>query len=111
MQRAVVAGFAACLGAYAVLAASPEVESAIKAFMAVGADPAKLNAFCTMTKALDSMDETDDDATDVKVAELTKQLGPEFAAAWKTADSVEEETEDGQALNAALDEVAAKCPQ
>ena len=48
---------------------------------------------------------------DAKVAELIKQLGPEFEAAWKTTDNVEEESEDGQALNAALDEAIGKCPQ
>jgi hypothetical protein len=110
MKRAVVAGCAACLCAFAVLAASPEVESAIKAFKAVGADPAKLNAFCSMTKMLDGLDD-DDEASEAKFAEHVKQLGPEFEAAWKTADNVEEDSEDGQALNAALDEAIGKCPQ
>jgi hypothetical protein len=110
MKRAVVAGCAACLCAYAVLAASPEVESAIKTFKAVAADPAKLSAFCAMTKTLDGLGD-DDDAAEAKVTEFIKQLGPEFDAAWKTADNVEEESEDGQALNAALDEAIAKCPQ
>jgi hypothetical protein len=111
MQRAVVAGLAACLGAYAVLAASPQVESAIKAFKAVGADPDKLNSFCTMTKTLDSADEKDDEAADTKVADLLKQLGSDFEAAWKTAQDVEEDSEDGKALNGAIDEVIGKCPQ
>ncbi len=85
MKRAIVACCAACLGAYAVLAASPEVESAIKAFKAVAADPAKLSAFCTMTRTLDGHRRQDDeDVADAKVAELIKQLGPEFEAAWKT---------------------------
>ncbi len=111
MKRAIVASCAACLCAYAVLAASPEVVSAIKAFKAVGADPAKLSAFCTMTKTLDGLGDNDDEVADAKVAELIKQLGPEFEVAWKTMDNVEEESEDGQALNAALDEAIGKCPQ
>jgi hypothetical protein len=111
MKRALVAGFAACVGAYAVLAASPEVESAIKAFKAVGADAGKLSAFCAMTKAMDSMGEKEDPAADAKIGEYMKQLGPNFEAAWKTADTVEESTEDGKALGEAIDEIAGKCPQ
>jgi hypothetical protein len=104
-------GCAACLCAYAVLAASPQVESAIKAFKAVSADKAKLDTFCSMLKLLDAAEEKDDDESDAKVADLIKQLGPEFEAAWRTADDVEEESEDGKALNAAIDEAMAKCPQ
>jgi len=109
MKRLVVAGCAACLCAYAVLAASPEVESAIKAFKAVSGDPAKVQAFCMMTKTLDGLGDNDDEAAEAKVDELMKQLGPEFEAAWKTAENVEEDSEDGKALNAALDETVSKC--
>jgi hypothetical protein len=88
------------------------VESAIKAFKAVSVDAAKLKTFCTMTKLLEGLGDSDDDeAADAKVSELIKELGPEFEAAWKTADNVEEESEDGQALNAALDEAIGKCPK
>ncbi len=111
MKRAFVASCAACLCAYAVLAASPQVELAIKTFKALGADAAKLGSFCTMIKSLDAADEKDDDESDAKVIGLIKQLGPEFEAAWRIADDVEEESEDGKALNAAIDEVMAKCPQ
>jgi hypothetical protein len=111
MKRALAAGFAACLGAYAVLAASPEVESAIKTFKDVGADAGKLSTFCTMTKTMDSMGEKEDAAAEAKITEYMKQLGPGFEAAWKTADTVEEASDDGKALGAAIDEVAGKCPQ
>src|SRR5215470_7483790 len=111
MMRAVVAGCAACLCAYAVLAAGPEVEAAIKAFKAVSVDPAKLKTFCTMTKTLDGLGDSEDEAEEAKVTELIKELGPEFEAAWKTADNVEEDSEDGKALNAALDEAVGKCPK
>ena len=111
MKRVVVAGFAACLCTYAALAATPEVEQAIKTFKAIGADTNQLTAFCTMTKAMDSMGEKEDAAAEAKIDGLMKQLGPAFQTAWKTADTVEEASEDGQALGAALDEVAGKCPQ
>ena len=39
MKRIVLAGVVACLGAYGVLAASPKIESAVKTFKAVAADP------------------------------------------------------------------------
>jgi hypothetical protein len=111
MKRAVIACCTLGLCAYAVLAASPQVEQAIKTFRTLGADSAKLDTFCTMIKALDAADEKEDDAEDAKVTALVKQLGPDFEAAWRTADDVEEDSEDGKALNAAIDEVMAKCPQ
>src|SRR5262249_41968427 len=92
MKRAIVAG-AACLCAFAVLAASPEVESAIKTIKAVAGDHGKLSAFCTMTKTLDALGDDDDEANEAKVTSLIKQLGPDFEAAWKTVDSVEEESD------------------
>src|SRR5262245_40253222 len=111
MKRTIAIVIAACAGAYAVLAASPEVESAIKAFKAIGADTSKLNTFCTMTKLMDGVGEKEDKEAESKIAGYMKQLGPDFEAAWKTADTIEEASDDGKALNAAIDDVAGKCPQ
>lgn len=111
MKRALVASCALGLCAYAVLAASPQVESAVKTFKAIAADAAKLNAFCTMIKTMDAADEKDEAAAEAKVAGFVKELGPDFQAAWQTADDVEEDSEDGKALSAAIDEVTGKCPQ
>ncbi len=38
-----------------------------------------------------------------------KQLGPDFETAWNAGDSVDENSPDGEKLNAALDELANKC--
>lgn len=109
MNRPVLAGFALCLSAVAVMAASPQVDSAIKTFKAVGADSGKMSTFCAMTKTMDSMGEKEDAAAEAKVTGYMKQLGPAFEAAWKTADEVDDTTDDGKALGAALDEIAGKC--
>jgi hypothetical protein len=111
MKRTVLAGFTACLGAFAVVAASPEVDTAVKTFKGVAADPGKTGIFCAMTKTMDSMGEKDDPVADAKIADYMKQLGPTFEAAWKAADTIDESSPDGQALNGALDDLASKCPQ
>jgi hypothetical protein len=99
-----------CLGAYSVLAASPKIEAAIKTFRGVAADPAKLKIFCTMNAALDKAAEKKDKAEAAKVPPLMKQLGPEFETAWNAGEDVDDETPDGKAFVAGLDELADKCP-
>jgi hypothetical protein len=110
MNRFILAGVVACLGAYGVQAASPKVESALKTFKAVGSDPAKVKTFCEMVQAMDAAGEKEDDAAEAKITGLMKQLGPDFEAAWNTGDGLDDSTEDGKAFNAAMDDLAAKCP-
>ena len=39
------------------------------------------------------------------------EQSPDFDAAWNAADDLDDNTEDGKAYNAAMDDVAGKCPQ
>lgn len=110
MQRALIAGLVVCLGACSVLAASPAVEAAIKTFKAVAADPARLKTFCAMSKLMDEVGDKDDQAAEAKIAALMKQVGPDFEKAWDLADTVDDNSDDGKAYLAALDELADKCP-
>jgi hypothetical protein len=110
MNRFILAGVVACLGAYGVLAASPKVESALKTFKAVGSDPAKVTTFCEMVQAMDAAGEKEDAAAEAKITGLMKQLGPDFEVAWNTGDGLDDSTEDGKAFNAAMDDLAEKCP-
>jgi hypothetical protein len=111
MKRIVLAGVVACLGSYGALAASPKIESAVKTFKAVAADPGKLKTFCEMTRTMDSIGDKEDAAAEAKIDGLMKQLGPDFDAAWNAADDLDDNSEDGKAYNTAMDDLAGKCPQ
>jgi hypothetical protein len=111
MKRIVLAGVIACLGSYGALAASPKIESAVKTFKAVAADPGRLKTFCEMTRAMDAIGDKEDAAAEAKIDGLMKQLGPDFDAAWNAADDLDDNSEDGKAYGAAMDDLAGKCPQ
>src|SRR5262245_62864299 len=59
-MRALTAGLALCLVAAPALAASPKVESAIRVYKAVAANPQKLRTFCEMSKAIEKMGDKED---------------------------------------------------
>jgi hypothetical protein len=115
MKRVVVAGVAAgvvaCLGAYGALAASPKIESAVKTFKGIAGDPGKTKTFCEMVKTMDASGEKEDPAAEAKITGLMKQLGPDFESAWNASDGLDDNSEDGKAYNAAMDDLAEKCPQ
>jgi len=92
-----------------VLAASPKIESAIKTFKAVAADSNKLKTFCAMTKVMDAAGEKEDPKLDAQIEGYMKQLGPEFTTAWGAAEGVDENSADGKAYNAAVDDLSGKC--
>jgi hypothetical protein len=110
-MRALIAATALCLIAAPALAADPKVEAAIKAFKAVGADAEKLKTYCEMSKLMEQMGEKEDKALEAKIDSELEKLGADFATAWETAGTVDENSADGKALSAALDEVSGKCPQ
>jgi hypothetical protein len=109
MKRFVFAGLVACLGVASALAADPKIVAAIKTFQAIAADPAKVKTFCEMIQVMDAAGDKEDPAAEAKIAELMKQLGPDFEAAWNTADEVDEDTPDGKDYNSAMDSLADKC--
>jgi protoporphyrinogen oxidase len=109
MKRALVSGFALCLALSPAYAASPKIDHAVSVFKAVSADSGKLKTFCAMTKVMDAAGDKEDAATDQKIADLMKQLGPDFETAWNAGEGVDENSADGKALNAALDDLMNKC--
>jgi hypothetical protein len=109
MKRAVLAGAAVCLGAYGALALSPKVESAVKTFKGISADPGRTKTFCEMIQIMDAAAEKEDAAAEGKISDLMKKLGPAFEAAWNAIDDIDENSEDAKAYNAAVDELAEKC--
>jgi len=109
MKRVVIVGVALCLAAAPALAASPKIEAAIKVFKAVATDQAKLKIYCDMSKAMESIGDKPNPAIEKQIEGYMKQLGPDFQTAWAAGDDIDENSPDGQALGAALDELSSKC--
>jgi hypothetical protein len=109
MLRVLAACVAVCLAASPVLAASPKVESAIKVFKAVAADAGKLKTFCAMNKVMESAGEKEDPKLDAQIEGYMKQLGADFTTAWGAAEGLDENSADGKAYNAAVDDLSGKC--
>ena len=109
MSRALAACIAVCLAASPVLAASPKDESAIKVFKTVATDANKLKTYCAMTKAMDAAADKEDPKLDAQIEGYMKQLGPDFSTAWNAAEGLDENSADGKAYNAAVDDLAGKC--
>jgi hypothetical protein len=111
------AAAAVALGTSAVLAASPQVDAAIKVIQAAGADAAKMEAFCDLIDLLDDAeDKASPAAADKQDPDLEKredifltQLGSNFEAAWDVGGDLDEKSADGKAYNAAVDALAEKC--
>jgi hypothetical protein len=110
-MRALIAGLALCLVSAPALAASPKIEAAIKVYKAVGANPAKLRTYCEMSKIIERLGDKDDAAAEAQIDRLMDQLGADFQTAWEAGDGVDENSADGRALYAALDELDDKCPR
>ena len=111
MKRLVIAAFVAALTAQGASAASPKVEAAITTFKQVAADPGKVKVFCDMVQAMDAMGDKDDADAEAKISDMMKQLGPDFEAAWNAADDLDENSADGEAYSAAMDQLTTKCSQ
>jgi hypothetical protein len=109
VQRVLIACLAICLSTTCALGADPKVEAAVKEFKAVGSDPRRLKIFCSMSKALDAVDEKDDAAAEAAIEGYLEELGPEFEKAWAVGEEVDENSPDGKALRAAIDELTGMC--
>jgi hypothetical protein len=108
-MRLITTAVGICFLALAAHAASPKVDSASQVFQSVGADPAKVKTYCEMSKTMDNAGDKPDQATDAKIQDYIKQLGPEFEEAWNTGNDLDENSEDGKTYAAALDTLSNKC--
>jgi len=92
-----------------VLAASPEVEAALKAFQTIGADTNRLKAFCELMKIEEENAEKVAPSVKLKLNRLLDELGPDFITALKTAEDINAASDDRKVLLAALDRLFEKC--
>src|SRR5215467_14947873 len=102
-----VAALALAPLAMPALAASPKVEAAIKTIRAVAADSNQLKTFCAMLE-MEKVGEGDwknDPKIQAAIDGYIKRLGTEFQSAWEVVESIDENSPDGQAIDAVLDEL------
>jgi hypothetical protein len=92
--------------------AAANVDTAVKTFQAVAADPAQLKTYCEMSKVMSSAESEDDsknDALDKQMDGFMKQLGADFEAAFEAGADLDPESADGKSYDAALDALDDKC--
>ena len=110
-MRALPAVIALSLLTICALAASPQVEAALKAFQTAGTDANRLKMFCELMQTEQQNAEKPDPVLEAKMDKLLDELGADFKAAWETAEVIDPSSDDGKVLNDALDRLSDKCPR
>jgi hypothetical protein len=110
-MRALAAAIALSLLTIAALAASPEVEAALKAFQTAGTEASRLKMFCELMQTDQQYAERADPLLEAKMDKLLDELGADFKAALETVEDIDPASDDGKVLNAALDQLSDKCPR
>jgi hypothetical protein len=110
-MRALAAPIVLSLMSIPTLAASPKIEAAIKVFQAVAADANRLKTFCELVKIDEQHAKNADPSLQATIDRLLDELGADFKAAWDTAETIDQASEDGKALDAALDQLENRCPR
>jgi hypothetical protein len=112
-MRVLAAATALFLIATPALAASPQVEAGVKFLQGVGSDPARLDRFCKVMRVVEGIQDQIE-ALETRVATaLDQALGESYKAAREAVRKIEEDSDrspDAKALEAAIDELADKCP-
>jgi len=92
-----------------VLAASPQLEAAIRVIQTVGTDANRLKAFCELMKIDEQNEKRTSPSLEAKMEQLLNELGADFETAWELVEDTDPASEDGKALHAALDQLSDKC--
>jgi hypothetical protein len=110
MKRLCIAVAALVLVAHSIFAASPAIEVAIDALAKIEADAAKFREYCRITKELATATDAarSEDLTE-QMDDLLGALGSDVMMAVYLARLVDPKTEDGMALENAMDGLDEKC--
>jgi hypothetical protein len=109
-MRALAAAIALSLMTILALGSSPEVEAALKVFETVDSDANRMKTFCELMRIDEQNAQKADPFLEAKMDKLLDELGADFKAAWDFAETVDQASEDGKVLNAALDRLSDRCP-
>jgi len=110
-MRALAVPLALSLMTIPTLAASPQVEAAVKVFQTVGTDPNRLKTFCELMKLDEQNSEKANPSLQARMDKLLDELGADFKAAWNTAETVGQASEDAKVIDATLDRLSDGCPR
>lgn len=91
---------------------SEEADEAAEVISGIAEDKAKADGYCAIFKEMEAAPEGDEaKATELstKMEEYIKGLGDDAVSAFATADSIDAESEDGQKVQEALEELNEKC--
>jgi len=93
-------------------AVSPKVQTAIKSLEKIEAQGAMFQAFCRLREAEDvpEQDEAKAEALDVQAEALLRSISLAVLRAWGLGRDLDPQSEDGRALEAAIEALEKKCP-
>lgn len=114
MKRMILAAAFGCLLTLpAIAAVSPKVQAAIKTIGALGANAGHMKGFCAIMKEMGSAgdDEAKLKPIEEKLRAYLRKIGPDYESAWALAEQANPDSEDGKAVQAALDQLDDKCPK
>ena len=110
-MRALAVPIALSLMTIPALAASPQIEAAVKVIQTVGTDANRMKTFCELMRIDEQNAQKVDPFLEAQMDKLLDELGTDFKAAWDFAEAIDQASEDGNVLNAALDRLSDKCPR
>jgi hypothetical protein len=111
--RLLALAVAGILAAGPVIAASANVEAAVKSLAKIEADAGKFQAYCKLIQDMDDVPEQDTakaDALETQLQTLIDSMGSDVAQAWDLAADTDPQSEDGKAFEAAFAALEDKCP-
>src|SRR5690242_11693747 len=101
-MRALALPFALSLIMAPALAASSQVEAAVKAFESVESDANRMKTFCELMRIDEQNEKRANPSLEAQMDKYLQELGPEFEAAWELVEDTDPVSEDGKVLSAAL---------
>jgi hypothetical protein len=108
-----VLAVAGMLATSPVIAASANVEAAIKSLAKVGTDATKLQSYCKLIDDMGDVPETDVakiETMEGLLEDLLESVGADVLQAWELASETDPASDDGKAFEAAFAALEAKCP-
>jgi hypothetical protein len=93
-----------------VAMADAQTDQAVRTFRNVAYSPSKMQTYCQLSAAQEALGEREDEAAEASLEPYLDRLGPDFEAAWETAEEADENSADGKRMAAELEALDNRCP-
>jgi hypothetical protein len=102
---------ACCLAVSPALAAGPDAATIKKSIEQAASDPAKVKAYCDMSKKMEQIGDDDKkaEAAGDEIDGYFKTLGADFEAAWNAGQDADENSAEGKAFDEAMSKLDGAC--